>query len=288
MLTSLWHFTSALYKFLAVWIFKLKNHFSQHHIRIRGACRTLVCFKLWIFCWYNTFSVIGVSNSPWKLLISRQLHLAKSEFGIGKKTGVVSLHTSVHLATLLNTSVGVLTNWYLIIADVSKVRQCRIRLVHRFAALLPIGLLVKEKTHFLNGLNRSHKNFSKSVAKTCLNQLWRVWCWVVFTEPSHSIARSKPKCGGRRVQISCSGFGSHCRCFDVCWLCSPHNAFEIKNSLTMSSKQDSKQLQVMLSKWKLFFDEWSVKIQRGHGEVRKWMVAAIPRGKHHFSSDQWS
>ena len=89
MLTSLWHFTSALYKFLAVWIFKLKNHFSQHHIRIRGACRTLVCFKLWIFCWYNTFSVIGVSNSPWKLLISRQLHLAKSEFGIGKKTGVV-------------------------------------------------------------------------------------------------------------------------------------------------------------------------------------------------------
>ena len=39
--------------------------------------------------------------------------------------------------------------------------------IELFHSLL-IGLLVKEKTHFLNGLNRSHKNFSKSGAETCV------------------------------------------------------------------------------------------------------------------------
>ena len=46
----------------------------------------------------------------------------------------------------------------------------------------------------------------------------------------------------------------------------PHNAFELKNNLTMSSKQASKQLLVMLSKWKLPFDEWIIKIQRDDGD----------------------
>ena len=73
-------------KYLAVLIFKLKNPFSQHGIRIRCACCMFLCFTSRTLYEYNTFGVIGVGNDPWKLLFSCQLHWAHITFHFGKMT----------------------------------------------------------------------------------------------------------------------------------------------------------------------------------------------------------
>ena len=68
MFTSPRHCSLVWDKNLAVLIFKLKNPFSQHVIRIRCACCMFLCFTSRTLYEYNTFGVIGVGIGPWKLL----------------------------------------------------------------------------------------------------------------------------------------------------------------------------------------------------------------------------
>ena len=86
MFTSPRHCSLMWGKNLAVLIFKLKNPFSQHEIRIREASCMFLCITSQTLYEYNTFGVIGVGNDPWKLLFSCQLHWAHINFHFGKMT----------------------------------------------------------------------------------------------------------------------------------------------------------------------------------------------------------